>query len=493
LMTETIVLALAGGVIGVALGWWALRAASVLNLDQLPRGFEIEMDTASLAAMVALTFVVGLALGVAPVLRLWRINLNAELREESRGGTAGRRANVVRRVMAMAQVALTLVLLAGAALLMASFRAVTQADLGFQPAQVETATISLPTASFADANAMIAFEQRALTALRAMPGVESAGLTSLLPFSGNTNNSVLLAEGHTMQRGESLIAPLLGTATPGYFESLSARLASGRFFDARDTREAPKSAIVDDRLARAFWPGQDAVGRRIYFPDDPGDLTKVTANTQYFTVVGVIKEMQFLDPRGDFKPVGVAYFPFEQRTARNNLALVVKGRTATSMSRGIRSTIARVDPQLPVYRPRSMEEWIDRALVGRRVPMLIAVAFAAIALFLSSVGIYGVLAYGVTERRRELGVRLALGGSTGSIFRIVLIDGLKIVIIGLAVGLLGALFVGRMMKAELFQVTPTSPAVLIGVTVTMSAVAVLASIIPAWRASRIDPTVVLSR
>jgi putative ABC transport system permease protein len=382
--------------------------------------------------------------------------------------------------------------LAGAGLLFASFREVMRSDFGFQPDGVETVTVSLPAISYKDNAAMVSYEERTLGALRALPGVEAAGGTTLVPFSGEINNSVILAEGHEMKQGESLLAPSSGIVTSGYMQTMGVKLQSGRFFDARDTAAASKTIVIDDRLARTFWPGRDAIGRRLYYPSDVKDLTKVTKDTQFFTVVGVIKEMKMLDPRGDVTPVGIVFFPYEQRPARI-LTLMVKSRGSSSAINSVRAALAQIDPQVPVFRPRSMQEWIDQALVGRRVPMLIATTFAAVALFLSSLGVYGVLAYGVAQRKRELGVRLALGGTASRIFGLVLAGGLRIVAFGLAAGLVGAYFVGQVMRSQLVNVAPSSPIVLSLVTLMLCGVALIASLIPAWRASRIDPIVVLSR
>lgn len=492
LLTETVVLSGTGGALGVLAGWWALRSLKALSLEELPRGYEIGLDPVSLAAIVSLTLVIGLVLGLAPAVRLRRMNLNLELRDESRGGTASRRANLLRTAMATAQVAIALVVLVGAGLLFASFREVTRSDFGFRPEHVATVTVSLPATAYKDDAALVSFEQRALEAIRALPEVESAGGTTLVPFSGNISNSVILAEGHEMKPGESLLAPSMGIVTAGYFESMGVKLLGGRFFDRRDTAAAPKAVIIDDRLAKTFWPGRDAVGRRLYRPEDPKDLTSVTPQTVFFTVVGVIKEMQMLDPRGDITPVGIVFYPYEQNAART-LTFTIKARGAGGVSNSVRAALAQIDPQVPAFRPRSMQEWIDQALVGRRVPMLIAMTFAAVALFLSAVGVYGVLAYGVVQRRRELGVRLALGGTSARIFGLVLAGGVRIVVFGLAIGLAGAYFVGQVMRSQLVNVTPTSPVVLLLVTLILSGVALVASLIPAWRASRIDPIVVLSR
>jgi predicted permease len=493
LITETTVLSVIGGGLGILLGWWTLRSVSVLKLDNLPRGYEIGLDAMTVGVILVLTVVVGLLLGLAPAFRLRRMNLNVDLREETRGGTSSRRAHLLRSALATMQVAFALALLIGAGLLLASFRAVMRLDVGFQPQNVETAAISLPVDPYKETAAVVGFQERALAAIRALPDVQAAGLTSLVPFSGNVSNNVVLGEGHVMKPGESLLAPSTAFISSGYFEAMGVRLIGGRFLDDRDTATATKTAVIDDRLARLFWPGQDAVGRRLYQPTDRKDITKITPETQFITVVGVIKEMQLLDPRGDFTPVGTVFYPSAQNSVRG-LALTVKTRAPSATIRSsLRQVIAQIDPQLPVYRPRSMEEWIDRALIGRRVPMLIAMAFGIVALFLAAIGIYGVLAYGVVQRRRELGVRMALGGTAMNIFSVVLSSGLKIIGVGIGAGLVLSYFVGQVVKSELFNVTPMNPVVLVLVTLALSVVALLASVVPAWRASKIDPIVVLSR
>jgi predicted permease len=493
LVTETIVLAASGGVLGVAIGWWALRWIAALRLDELPRGYEIRLDGPGVVALLVLTLLVGVVLGLAPAFRLWRMNLNAELRQESRGGTSSRRANIVRRALATAQVALALVLLIGAGLLLASFRAVLELDYGFTPDHVTTASISLPGASYKDAPARQAFTERALAAIRSLPGVEAAGVTSALPFAGSINNNLILAEGYTAKPGESLLAPSYLVASAGYFEAMKIAVVSGRAFDARDTADAPGAIIIDERLARKFWPGQDAVGHRMFFPTDLEHIDRVTPETKFLNVVGVVREVQMLDPRADVTPVGTYYIP-SQQSGNNIFSLAVRTTGSDpSIANGIRREIARIDPQLAVYRVQPMQTVIDAALVGRRVPMLIAIAFALVALFLSAIGIYGVLAHSVSERRRELGVRMALGGTAGTVFGLVLRDGLRVLGAGLVIGLAGAFFLARLMQNQLFDVAPVNPVVFGGVTITLAVVALVAVSVPALRASRIEPSVVLGK
>ena len=493
LVTETMVLSLASGALGLVIGWWLLTYVASLNLTQLPRGYEIGLDWVSVSVIVGLTVVVGAVLGIAPIWKLWHMNLNAELREESRGGTASQRANFIRRVLATAQVALALGLLVGAGLLLASFQAVMALDLGFDPKNVYTAAVSLPPNVYPNPPALVSFEQRAMAAIRAIPGVEAAGTTSAVPFSGQINNSVIMAEGYQMKPGESLVAPSGINVVPGYFEAMHVQLVGGRFIGPQDTVGQPLAVVIDDRLARKFWPDQDAVGRRLYRPSDPNDIAKITPQTQFLNIVGVIKEIRMLDPRPDVTPVGIVYFPWEQQAGRGPTLVIKTSAPMPGLINQVRQEIVKIDPQTPVFRERTMQEWIDNQLIGRRLPMYIALAFGVVALLLSVVGVYGVLAYSVVQRERELGVRMALGSSTGGVFKIVLKDGAKIVGIGVAAGVLFAILAGQVLKAQLFGVAPMSPIVLAGVTILLTVVAILATMIPAWRASKINPIIVLGK
>jgi len=493
LLTETTVLSIVGGTAGVLLAWWGTRSVAALNLDQLPRGYEIRLDWLGLVFALVITVAVGLILGVAPAVRLRYMNLNSALREESRGGTSGRLAQRARRVLAMAQVAIALILLIGAGLLLASFESVLHLDFGFNAANVQTATVNIPGSTYSTPESRAGFAQRALEGLRGIPGVTAAGAATAVPFSGNQNSSVIMGEGHVMKSGESLLAPALVIASDGYFESLQIPMIKGRAFTAQDTQASTKVAIIDQELAERFWPGQDAVGRRLYRPSDPNDITKVTPQTPYFLVVGIARNVVVADPAPGVASVGTYYFPISQ-TAPGGMTFTIRmEHPSPTIGSDIKRVVAGIDQNLPVYRVQTMQEWIDRALVGRRAPTMIAAGFSVVALFLAAIGIYGVLAYGVAERRRELGVRMALGGSTGSVFRIVLTDGIVIVGAGLFAGLVGSYFIGRLMQAMLFGVTPMSPMVIGVVTLLLAGVAFVASGIPALRASRINPAVVLGK
>jgi predicted permease len=491
LLAESTLLALAGGALGVALGASALRSVEVIGLDQLPRGHEIGLDPAGVVIMLALTAGIGVVLGVAPVVRLRRMNLNAELREEGRSGTTSRRAHAGRTIMATAQFAIAFVVLAGAGLLFASFKAATDVNLGFEAAGVATVTVELPT-EYRNRPAQSQYVRRTIEVLRGLPEVEAAGVTTLVPLSGSSYTGIIAAERQAISPGASLLTPSHVIVTSGFFEAMGVSLAAGRQFDDRDTADAPSVVMIDDRLARTLWPGENAVGRRLYFPEDPSDPGKISPTTQLMAVVGVVQEMRFLPPQNDVSPTGAVFYPYDQRPI-TTITFVVKARMTTDATGRVRAAMTATDPQVPVYRLRSMEDWIDRAFVGRRAPMIIAVLFAVVSMLLSAIGVYGVVAHGVAQRRRELAVRMALGGTAGEVFRLMLVKGLRIVAAGLAIGLVGAYFAGQVMRAQLFGVAPTSATVLLGVAAGLGVVALVASVVPAWRASRIDPVVVLGR
>ena len=491
LLTETLLLSAIGGLAGIGLGWWALRSLTVLRLDQLPRGYEIALDPVSVVIISAVALGVGLLIGLVPVFRLARLNVNSTLREEGRGGTSSRGTNLLRRGLATAQVAIAFTLLIGAGLLLASFRAVLKLDPGFEPHNVITAAISLPVSVYKDDPAINTFFARALAAVRGLPGVQAAGVTSQLPFGGDHSDSVIIAEGYTMRPGESLISPVQTSASDGYFEAMKIPLIKGRYFDARDTAESLPTIIVDEKLAKKFWPNQDPLGRRMYLPSSAKDVLAITPETKFMTVVGVVKDVQMSDPVSDYRAVGAYYMPHSQNTSTGVSLVVRTAAEPDAFINQVRKQITAIDPELPLYSVDTMETRIDEGFLGRKVPMLVAAAFGAVALFLAALGIYGVLAYGVAQRRREIGIRMALGSTAREVFGLVLGDGLKIVGFGLAAGLVMAYFVGRAMQTQLFQVQPTDPAVIGLVILLLAVVALVAMLVPARRAARVSPTVAL--
>jgi len=432
------------------------------------------------------------AVGLAPVLAVTRTNLSTAINEEGRSGTAGRGARVTRRALVTAQVSIACVLLVGAGLLLASFQRILAVSPGFAVSGVVTGAVNPPETQYADGAALRAFADRSLEAIRAIPGVTAAGLTSSIPFGDNFSDSVIMAEGYVMAPGESLISPGRIVASPGYFEALGIPLVAGRVFDERDTADAPAVAVVDERLAKKFWPGQDPLGRRLYQPTNMDDITAITPETEFITVVGVvgtIKDRGLVD--ADDR-VGAYYFPFTQATRRGITFAIRTAGDPASVVPAVRRALATIDPELPLYDVQTMAQRVESSLQQRRTPMLLAVAFGVVALLLSAVGIYGVLAYQVAQRTREIGVRIALGSSRKDVFTLILREGLVIVGVGLVVGVAGVVALRRVLEAQLYGVGALDPTVLVLVLLMLGAVALVACLVPAGRATRIDPIVALT-
>jgi predicted permease len=483
-----LLLSVIGGAAGLVLGWWALQAVGYLGLDRLPRGSEIAMDVRAVLYMLALVVAVGLVVAVLPVLALRKARLSEILRE-GRMDTGSRRVRLVRRVLVTTQVAFALVLLAGAGLLLASFERVLAVDTGFRSDRVLTGSVSLPVSRYAEEADLRAAQARILEAVRAVPGVQSAGLTTSIPFGGSYSASVILAEGYQPAPGESLAAPHRLTLSDGYLEAMGMQLVAGRSFEPRDTEGTPRTVLVDERLARKFWPGADPLGRRLYFPGGTDDIMRPPPEEEWLTVVGVVRPIKLtsLTHDGLTGPSGAYFLPaghFPPRT----FTLAIRTASAPEQVTGAaRAAIASIDPELPFFNVLTMEERVDRALVDRRTPMLLAVGFAVVALFLSAIGLYGTLSHQVSQRRREIGIRMALGAAAPSIFGMVLREGAVVVGVGTVFGLTGAFLLRQTLESQLFGVGALDPAVLSTVASVLVVIALAACLVPARVAARTDP------
>ncbi len=487
LLTETVLLTVGGGVAGVGLGYLGLMLLSGIGVEALPRSAEIRIDGLVIGFTMTLALAVGVLVGLVPVLNLRHMNLSQAFREEGRSGTSARGARTIRRVLVASQVAFAFMLLIGAGLLLASFDRVLRVDPGFDPNQLLTARVSPPGTRYPDDAKVAAFADRFLPAVRAVPGVIGAGITSNIPFGGDFSDSVILAEGYQMAPGESLISPYQVTVTPGYMETLKLPLRSGRFFQESDTATSPLVVIVDETLAKKFWPGQNPVGRRMYKPDNPEDFVKPGPKTKWITVVGVVPETRMAGLVSSETRVGTYYFPMTQDGMRTMTLAVRTNGEPLAVTGALRKALASIDPELPLYSVRTMSDRISESLLDRRTPMLLALLFATLALFLAATGLYGVLAYQVSQRRKEIAIRMALGSEPRGIFSLILREGLGLLLAGLAVGLAGAFGIRRAMESQLYGVSGMEPAVLAGVAGVLAVVAVVACAVPARRASRIDP------
>ena len=491
--TESALLAVAGGALGIGLGWWALQAMPFLGFDRLPSGTAIGLDARVTGFALLLIALVAIGVGLIPVVAMRRANVAQAVREEGRSGTQGRGPRLVRRVLVTSQVAFALMLLIGAGVLLASFDRVLRIDPGFRPENVLTGTISLPAARYANNDNIRAVTERVLDRIRAVPGVQAAGATTTLPFSGNYSDSVILAEGYEMKPGESLISPGQVSVSDGYFEAMGVRLLQGRLITPEDTVGRPRVLVIDEVLARRFWPDGNAVGKRMYTPQNIDNLLAKPPEDQMITVVGVIDTMRL---RGLVEAVterrtGNYFSPLRQSASRTIGIAIRTAQSPESLANAVRREVAQIDPEVPFYGVRTLEDRLEASLIDRRTPTLLAAGFAGVALFLAAIGIYGVLAYQVTQRRREIGIRMALGAASSSIFGLVLREGGLIVTVGAGVGLLGAYLLRQAIESQLYETGAMDPLVIGLVAMVLTIVALVACVLPARRAAKTDPAIAL--
>jgi predicted permease len=494
LVTETTTLTLFGGVLGLALGYWSLGTLSWLGLTEIPRADEIQMDAVVVLFVLALAVTLGVVVGAVPAVRFAGLDLSAVLREDGRTGTAGRGARLTRSGLVVSQVALAFVLLIGAGLLVASFRHIQRVDPGFRAEHVLTGRVSLLRSNYPDDAALRSYTDRALDRIRALPGVEAAGATSFLPFSYDSSSSVIIPEGYVMAPGESVVSPNQLFVTPGYLEALRVSLKRGRLFNDRDTDKAPGVVIIDDRLAARFWPNADPIGRRMYMPSSPEDVAKPGPNVTWVQVVGIIGAVKLKGlVEGEDARVGAYYVPYAKNPDRNiGLAIRTTGEIDSTRA-AVERTVKSIDPEVQLYDALALSERVHKSLNPRRAPMLLLIAFGVVALLLASLGIYGVLAYQVSQRTREIGIRIALGSDSRAILRLVLSEAVVLVVAGLVCGLVGAVALRGVMASQLYGVGTLDPVVTLIATVVLIVAAFVAAVVPARRAARVDPVIALAQ
>jgi predicted permease len=497
LIVESLLLTIVGGLGSILAGAGILRSLQTIGIDRLPRANEIHMDLTVLGAVLAVSLIVGILIGLVPVVHLSTVNVSSVLHEESRTGTGGRKARAVRRLLVVAQVAFAFVLLIGSGLLLESFRNLLAVDPGFKPESVVTFGIGMPQVRYPTDKDVRSFLNRAFQAIRNVPGVTKAGGTTLLPLSGNHSDSVILAEGYQMKPGESVVSPMRVVITPDYFETMRTPLVRGRFFNERDNETSPGVVIVDEKLAQKFWPDADPIGRRIYRPENPSDLLRPSENTRWLTVVGVVREVQLEDLAGRVDYAGATYFSMAQETGRAQpRGMVVAIKTAgdpSAVLRSVRAELNKIDPAMPLPNVRTMTEYVSLSLMSRKAATMLAASFGLLSLFLSAVGIYGVLAYLVTQRSREIGIRIALGSTRRGIFKLVLREGLWLVLGGLVLGLAGAVGLRRALESQIYGLGVMNPVVIGAVVVALGMIGLVACSLPARRATRVDPVTVLNQ
>jgi predicted permease len=482
LLTEALTLAVFGGSLGVLTGIGGVRLLAILGSKELPRGADIHVSGAVLGFSAAVAVATGLIFGSVPVYHLFRRDLNAIFRSQERGGTGERRAMWTRSALVVCQVSLAFLLLIGAGLLTMSFLRLLAVRPGFQPEHVLAARFTMPVSRFPDPPRIRSFTSGLMDKMRAVPGVENAGFTTFLPFSGNSNASVAIIDGYVRAPGENPPVPGWNVIDPGYLQTMGIPLLQGRGFTDADTGDSQKVCLIDEFLVRKYWPKGNAIGAGFRQSlDSAAPLWRIVG------VVGAVKTLDLSDP----KVIGQIYRPLSQLTPRGMHLVVKTSRDSPALAQTLRRELQRADPELALFDVKTMDERIATSMLDRRASMWICLVFAGLALALSAIGIYGVLAYTVTQRTREIGIRLALGAEARDVLNMVIGHGARLAAAGLAIGIVAALALTRLMTKLLFGVKPAEPVVFIVVAAALMAVALFAALIPSLRAIRIRPAVAL--
>ena len=483
LLTESVLLALAGGVLGLGLAVWGVHALQALDAGTIPRLSEIGVGGAALAFALVLSVATGLLFGVVPAVRVLDYDLRAGLGEGGRGSAGHRAAGRTRSLLVLAEVALACVLLVGAALLLRSFAQLQRTDPGFLPGGVLTARVTLPRVSYSEEAKQTAFGNALLERLQALPGVSAAAIASDPPLGDNLPYWGFAIEGEAPPPADVVEDAAVYRVSPAYFGTFRIPLLQGRQFDAGDRAEALQVALVSETFARRYWPNRSPLGARITL-GNPLDSTST-----WMTIVGVVGDVRQEGPAAPAYPQ--LYLPLEQSPGRS---IVIALRTAGdpgALTPGVKRAVASLDPGLALGRVATMDERLAGVMARPRVNAALLGGFAATALVLAALGIYGVIAYGVSQRTRELGIRMALGARSNDVLRLVLRQGLRPVVAGLALGLAAAAAGSRALRGLLYGVAATDLATYGVVAVFLAVVALVASYLPARRAATADPVTAL--
>jgi putative ABC transport system permease protein len=473
LLGESLVLALAAGALGLLLAQWGVSALLALAPEGLPRLQEIAVDRRVLAFTAALALLTAVVFGLAPALAATRPDLHATLKEGGRGVGPGRHR--LRGALVVAEVAIAVVLLAGAGLLVRSFDRLRHVDRGFQPDGALAVSLSLPQEKYASAEQIGGFAGQVLERLGALPGVTAAGVVQDLPFAGGLNFFCLLVEGHPPP--DQCDATRYYAISPDYFRAMGIAVRRGRVYEARDWRTATRTTVINEALVRRYFPGQDAVGKRIAASNRP---------TEWYTVVGVVSDVRDETLGDAIRPQVYAMLAHEPAHA---LTFVVRGVGAVPPA--VRAAVESVDPQQPIASLRPLTDLVAASIARDRFAATLFAVFSAAALLLAAVGIYGVMAYAVARRTGEIGVRLALGARAADVLALVVGQGGRLVALGLVLGVGAALLLAGLVQAMLFEIGPRDPLSYAATALLLALVALLACLVPALHAARIDPMTAL--
>jgi predicted permease len=473
------VLSFAGAAAGLGLGLLGLRMLIAFSGTQIPGSPSATIHLPVLMFTLALAVLTGVVFGLTPGLTLLRGNAAAFLKDDSTRGTPGKRAGATRAALVIAETAIAVVLLIGAGLLIKSFARLQRVDPGFSSDNVLTAQIALPAARYPNETTRIAFWDRLIDRVRTIPGVTAAGLTTNVPFNGMVGSGSYTIVGRPLAPGEAMPHGRQEVVGGDYFTAMQIPLVTGRLFADTDTASTETVCVIDDYLMKKYFTDRSPIGEQI----QRGPAFRAT-------IVGVVRSINSID-LGQPVTKERIYFAARQQAPRAMAIVIKTGLDPLTLVPQARAVVQAIDPEQPIADVRTMDQWMSRSLEVRRTPMALLAVFGAVALTLAAIGIYGVLAFGVAQRRREIGVRQALGADSGSILTLVLVEGLRTAGLGTALGLLAALALARSLQSLLFGVTTHDPTIFAGVATILLLVAAAACFIPARRATKIDPMVAL--
>jgi putative ABC transport system permease protein len=487
LFVESVLLAMVGGVLGLGLAWLGMKGVIALKPANVPRIAELRLDGLVALFTLGVSLATGLLFGLAPAIQTSRTNLQETLKEGGRSGTADRSGHALRRVLVVAEVALALMLLTGAGLLIKSLALLQDVNPGFNASNLLTFTVSIPNAKYGNDTARIQYFDRAIETVRAVPGVTNVGITSTLPFGGSWSTGSFSVEGYQPPPGKPGPWGDQRVVSPGFFTTLKVPLLKGRLFTEQDGAVGPQVAIVDDEMVKRYWPNVDPIGKRITFNDPQQDSV-----INWITVIGVVGHTKHegLDAEDRVQ----LYHPYRRSGGFIGNTMSFAVRTASDPNGAlpaVRAALHGIDQNVPLASIATMDANIASSMGQRRFAMMLLGLFAAMAMVLAAIGIYGVMSYSVTQRAHEIGIRMALGAARRNVLGMVMRQGLLLVGIGVVVGVAGALALTRLIASQLFGVQPSDPTTFVLVAMTLVSVAALATLVPAMRATRVDPVVAL--
>jgi putative ABC transport system permease protein len=477
-LVEAVVLALMGGVVGLLLARWGVHfVVAMLNQPMLTQ--RVALDPVVFLFTAGLAVSTGIVFGLVPALQLSKTELNECLKEGTRGSSGGHARRRIRSALVIAEVSLSLVLLIGAGLTIRSFIKLSSVNPGFDPSNVLTVEVTLPDQKYQDDDKQRRFVDSVLPEIASLPGVTFAGATHVLPFTGNFVLAVYF-EGRPPAKPSETPSINYYSVSQNYFQAMGIPLKRGRFFTSEDRKGTERVVVVSESFALRFFPNEDAIGKRIHVSNGPQTWREIVG------IVGDTKQ-DGLD-KTSFPQV---YEPFAQKPF-SYMTFVVKTRSNPMASAHvIEQRIQRVDSEQPVTTMRPLQEIVDQSIADSRTGMLLLSVFGAIALLMAATGLYGVMAYSVSQRTREIGLRMALGAQRGRVLTLVISHGMLLTAIGLVIGLAASVALTRLLNDFLFQTSATDPATFAGISFVLTSISLLACWLPAWRASKVDPVVAL--